>query len=104
MAIPDWTWGSDDGSPGVAGGAETLADVTANFEVLAEETRLEILTALADDDPRSYTDLQDATSVTDNGRFNYHLRQLQPTFVRNADDGYVLSEYGRVVVRTVLPD
>ena len=101
MAIPGWTW-DEDTYDGFA--VESMADASATFAVLADETRLEILAALAARSPLSYADLQTATGVTDNGRLNYHLRQLRPTFVTEDGNGYALTGRGHAVVDTALPD
>lgn len=101
MAIPGWTWGEDT-YDGLA--VESMADASATFAVLADETRLEILAALAARSPLSYSDLQAATGVTDNGRLNYHLRKLQPALVTEDGNGYALTARGRAVVDTALPN
>ena len=75
------------------------------FELLAEETRADVLRALAAhqrDHPRdptlSFSDLRERAGVADSGNFNYHLGKLEGRFVRNADDdggsGYALTPRG----------
>ncbi|MBP1988396.1 DUF7351 domain-containing protein [Halolamina salifodinae] len=70
------------------------------FELLGQETRVEILRALlaarrdGPDPFLSFTELKDAAGVRDTGRFNYHLNQLLGTLVVDTEDGYRLSSFG----------
>lgn len=87
-------------------GDEGLRDA---FQLLANETRLEILYALwnapdwtATGTNRSairsptrsqgllvtFTELKDAVGMRDSGGFQYHLNALDGTFIRKTDDGY----------------
>lgn len=75
------------------------------LELLADDTRLAILRALADrreaapDDPTlSFTELRERAGVADSGRFNYHLRELCGQFVRERPEGYELGYRGAAVV------
>jgi DNA-binding transcriptional ArsR family regulator len=78
---------------------EGPADPTDALSVLADETRLAILRALADaDDPLSFSRLRDRAGVSDSGRFSYHLRQLCEYFVRETPDGYELGHAGARVI------
>lgn len=98
MAIPHWTWPDADLET-----AASLEAATDAFAVLSDPTRAAILDALRDADrPLAYSELADAAGVDDNGRLNYHLRQLED-FVADADDGYALSDAGRELVDG-LPD
>ncbi|WP_415378700.1 hypothetical protein [Halosimplex sp. TS25] len=73
------------------------------FEVLGNETRVDILRALGGADaPVSFTDLRRRVGMTDSGRFNYHLDRLTGHFVRNGEDGYELRRAGERVVEAVL--
>ena len=85
------------------------------FAILGNEIRLEIIRVLwrADaaheyDDgsdtanTMSYSGLQDEVDIDDNGKFNYHLSQLAPHFIRRTDDGYRLSGAGKQIARTVI--
>ena len=85
------------------------------FAILGNETRLDILDALwqagahheyddIDDTARtiSFSELQRAVDIRDNGQFNYHLSELVPSFVRHTDDGYRLSGAGKKVFRAVI--
>jgi citrate synthase len=83
----------------------TLEPISETLATLSEPSRLELLIALHDGDgPQEYATLKDATSIDDKGRFNYHLRQLQDYFVSDPPEGYVLTDAGRTLVRTVLTD
>jgi hypothetical protein len=85
------------------------------FAVLGNEIRLDLLRVLwVAGAAREYDDVSDAAEsvsfselrrrvdVDDNGRFNYHLSQLAPHFVRQTDDGYRLSSAGKEIARTVV--
>ena len=85
------------------------------FGVLGNEIRLEIVRVLwqtgathrFDDvtdtaETISFSALRRAVDVDDNGRFNYHLSELVPEFVRRTDDGYRLSGAGKRIARTVI--
>ncbi|MDT3437430.1 hypothetical protein [Haloarcula sp. 1CSR25-25] len=85
------------------------------FAILGNEIRLDIIRVLwrADaaheyDDgsdtatTMSYSELQNEIDIDDNGKFNYHLSQLAPHFIRRTDDGYRLSGAGKQIARTVI--
>lgn len=84
----------------------------AAFAKLADETRVEILTAVAaagrersdlDDVPTlSFSEIYDRVDVSNSSRFAYHLEQLTGTFLRKTDEGYTFTYAGERVVRTVL--
>ncbi|MFC6976218.1 citrate/2-methylcitrate synthase [Halomicroarcula sp. GCM10025709] len=79
--------------------------VSETLQTLAEPARLEVLFALAAaDGPVAYSTLRERTSIEDNGRFNYHLRQLRGAFVADGDAGYALTAAGERFVETVLAD
>lgn len=71
------------------------------FELLAEETRADVLRALAAhqrDHPRdpvlSFSELRERAGVADSGNFNYHLGKLEGRFVQKTADGYALTPRG----------
>lgn len=85
------------------------------FAILGNDIRLEIIRVLwradaaheYDDgvdtvETMSYSRLQEAVDIGDNGKFNYHLSRLAPHFIRRADDGYRLSGAGKQIARTVI--
>jgi DNA-binding transcriptional ArsR family regulator len=71
------------------------------FELLAEETRADVLRALAahqrdspGDPVLSFSELRERAGVADSGNFNYHLGKLDGRFVQNTGDGYALTPRG----------
>lgn len=90
-----------------AGGSTTEqpgSDPTAVFDLLSDETRLEIVTALdrADADGLRFSTLRERVGAADSGRFNYHLRKLRGTLVRKDGDCYVLTPTGVRMAATVM--
>lgn len=70
-------------------------DPTDALSVLADETRIAILRALADaDEPLSFSRLRERADVRDSGRFSYHLQRLCEYFVRETPEGYELGHAG----------
>lgn len=70
-----------------------MADATPvdALSVLADETRLEVLRALAEAERAlSFSELRKRAGVDDSGRFNYHLERLCEYFIRETADGYEL--------------
>lgn len=85
------------------------------FAILGNDIRLEIIRVLWREDAAhefddgadsvetlSYSELQTKVDIDDNGRFNYHLSQLAPHFIRRTNGGYRLSGAGKQIARTVL--
>ncbi len=85
------------------------------FAALGNDIRVEIIRVLwranaayAFDDgshaveTMAYSRLQEAVEVADNGKFNYHLSQLEPHFIRRTEEGYRLSGAGQRIARTVI--
>lgn len=85
------------------------------FAILGNEIRLDIIRVLWQADAThvyddgtemanqiSYSELRRSVEVDDNGKFNYHLSKLSPTYVRQTDDGYRLSGAGKQIARTVI--
>jgi hypothetical protein len=85
------------------------------FAILGNDSRLDIIKALwgagahheyddIDDTATtiSFSELQRAVDIRDNGQFNYHLSQLIPSFVRHTDEGYRLSGAGKKVFQAVI--
>lgn len=90
---------SDPTDPVTATDPTDAADPTDALSVLADETRLSILRALADaDEPLSFSRLRERAGVSDSGRFSYHLRQLCEYFVRDTPEGYELGHAGARVI------
>lgn len=79
------------------------------FDVLADETRWEILRELATHRRENwqlrglgFAALRRAVGVDDAGRFNYHLDQLTGRFVTKHDDEYLLTNEGMALVGAAL--
>lgn len=69
---------------------DRAADV---FRELGDPTRVGIIAELvsaqrAGQAPLSFGEIRRRVGVSDSGRFNYHLNQLQPRFVQSVDGGY----------------
>lgn len=80
------------------GAAET--EPTQVFRLLSDETRLAIVTALADAaEPVCFSTLRGRVGAADSGRFNYHLGKLRGTLVTKRADGYVLTPAGERAAR-----
>jgi DNA-binding transcriptional ArsR family regulator len=87
-----------------------VATATEAFGLLADETRLRILLALAEagamadfegPESMSFGELRRAVGVEDTGRFNYHLGKLRDHFVHKSEAGYTLSYAGYRVTTDV---
>ncbi len=78
------------------------------FGLLSDETRLELLQALweahnpEDPSPMRFADLRERVTADDPGGVYYHLDKLTTHFVRKSEDGYVLRESGKRIVRMLL--
>lgn len=85
------------------------------FSALGNDIRLEIIRVLwranaaheYDDgsdavETMAYSRLKEEVGIDDNGKFNYHLSQLDPHFIRRTDNGYRLSGAGKRIARTVI--
>lgn len=77
------------------------------FDLLANETRLEIIRALGNalgdaSSPVTFSDLQARVDIQDNGKFNYHLQKLEGRFVERVDGGYELLPAGINVYQAVI--
>ncbi|MEF8776502.1 MAG: helix-turn-helix domain-containing protein [Haloarculaceae archaeon] len=87
---------------GADGDGWTLAPDEA-FSLLGNETRVQILEALADaEDPLSFSALHEQVDLRDSGQFNYHLDKLVGYFVESTDEGYDLRRAGSRVVEAIL--
>jgi hypothetical protein len=78
-------------------------ELGAMFELVANDTRIEILHALWDerspgDRYISFSELRERAGVSDGGRFNYHLGKLVPEFVRKRDAAYTLTHAGEQLI------
>lgn len=82
---------------------DDVVNATDAFSLLADETRLKILLALAENsglagferqDEMGFEELRHAVGVEDTGRFNYHLKKLRDHFVQKGPEGYSLRYAG----------
>lgn len=84
-------------------------NVIESIEALANQQRLEILVALAEQkyedgaetSTMSFTQLYDAVSCRSTSQFSYHLKQLVGKFVVETQNGYQLTYAGDKVRRAV---
>lgn len=84
---------------------EESGGLSANeaFALLADETRMAILSELWDaDGPVGFSALRGRVGGPDSGNFNYHLSKLVGSFVVQDDGGYSLREAGKSIVRALL--
>lgn len=82
---------------------ERAKDLFAN---LANETRIEILFALAEAERAegrsvAFSRIYDRLDIRDSSKFNYHLKMLTENLVRRTDDGYELRYVGRLIYRAI---
>lgn len=113
MAIPSWLWPNDRSeqpsegrlaNPNEAPDTTEIKNATNTFEVLSNTTRLEVLATLySRTDPLTYTEIREATSVTDKGKFNYHLRRLDE-FLSHQDGRYALNTHGCDLLQSVFTE
>jgi len=86
------------------------ANQTDAFDILGHELRLSIVETLGARQranawgpvPMEFETLRRAVDSDDSGRFNYHLSELLDTYVKQTDDGYVLTAAGFEVSGAVL--
>lgn len=94
--------------PFAADGTRDDAALASLFELLSDETRLRIVSALAgyahahpDEPAIAFAALRQRVGIRDSGRFNYHLRKLDGVLVERTEDGYLLTDVGRRLVAVV---
>lgn len=78
-------------------------DPRAVFELLADETRVEILQVLgeAPEEELAFSTLRERVGTADSGQFNYHLKRLTDSFVRKTEGGYELTHAGGKIVGAI---
>lgn len=83
--------------------ASTTLSPDEAFNLLGNETRLQILQALGEaDEPLTYSELFNNIEYDDPSNFNYHIEKLVGHFVRRTDEGYKPRLAGRRVVQAIL--
>ncbi|MFT4882509.1 MAG: hypothetical protein ACI8U4_000003 [Natronomonas sp.] len=103
MGIPDWTWPEEKGLPDSLAATE-IEEASDVFAVLSNEIRLELLTTLYQQPaPIPYTELRSEAPIHDNGKLNYHLRELDP-FIEQVDGEYALTAAGRDTLRLLVEE
>jgi|AntRauMinimDraft_4_1070384.scaffolds.fasta_scaffold00015_15 transcription elongation factor Elf1 len=83
---------------------QDISDAEDAFSVLANDLRVQILEALADEsgqDPVSFTDLYEAVDGQNTSQFSYHLTELTGRYVQQTSTGYVISDTGRRIIQSV---
>jgi citrate synthase len=81
----------------------SLEPASEILATLSEPTRLEILLILHRNAAElAYSVLRTKSSIEDNGRFNYHLRQLGESDLVSSTDGYALTDTGKTLVQTLI--
>jgi hypothetical protein len=86
---------------------------TEFFRLLADETRVDILHAIAVAQSErgqagagpaelAFSDVYDHVDVENTSKLSYHLGELSGTYLRKGDDGYSLSHAGERIVRFIL--
>ncbi len=83
------------------------------FQLLANETRLDVLRtiAVAQNENRrtgvarlSFSDIYERVDVDNTAKLSYHLGELTGVFLRKHDDGYAFTHAGEQLVRFVLAE
>jgi hypothetical protein len=83
------------------------------FQLLSDETRLDVLraVAVAQRESRrtgvaalSFSELYDRVDVDDTAKLSYHLGELTGVFLRKHEDGYAFTHAGEQMVRFVLAE
>lgn len=81
--------------------SSTLAPDEA-FDAIGNETRIQILRALAETDgPQHFSALFDRVEYETASNFSYHLDRLTDHFVRKTEKGYEITRPGRRVVEAI---
>ncbi|WP_436911552.1 DUF7351 domain-containing protein [Halosimplex marinum] len=88
-------------------GDDRATDPSEVFELVAHETRFDILQSVweltkSTDEAASFAAIRSEAGVRDSGQFNYHLDKLTPQFVRKAEGGYVVTHAGARLVGAVV--
>lgn len=86
-----------------------MEDDASVFELVADETRLAVLRALAEyrcghapEERPTFAELRKAAEIGDSANFNYHLDKLVGRFVDKEDGAYRLTYQGHFVVSSLL--
>lgn len=91
------------------GGDQSGLEIEEAFDILGNETRMEILQGLweaydpfAETNGLQFSELFERVSVSDSGQFNYHLDRLESLYVEQKGDRYRLTPIGLRLVQSVI--
>lgn len=89
---------------------QTAEDI---FRLLSDETRLDILRSVAQEQhdgelkattELSFSEIYDRVSVDSSSKLSYHLNELTGTFLRKHEDGYAFTHAGERLTRFILAE
>lgn len=88
---------------GIGLGESTSLAADEAFAILGNETRLQILHTLGEEDaPLAFSELYDRLDYEPATNFSYHLQKLEGHFIHKVDEGYELGQPGTRVVQAIL--
>jgi len=70
-------------------------DVNKIFTALSHEIRREIIRILAEESPKTFSELMNKLDIRDTGTMVFHLRKLEGLVTKNERGEYVLTDLGR---------
>lgn len=70
-------------------------DVNKIFTALSHEIRREIIRILAEESPKTFSELMNELDIRDTGTMVFHLRKLEGLITKNERGEYVLTDLGR---------
>jgi predicted transcriptional regulator len=68
-------------------------------KILKDKTRRKIVLLLNEKGALSHTDLIEELDFINNGRLNYHLKQLNDLLTKDTNRRYILTEKGKLAIR-----
>ena len=68
-------------------------------KILKDKTRRKIVRLLNEKGALSHTDLIEELDFINNGRLNYHLKQLNDLLTKDTNRRYILTEKGKLAIR-----
>jgi DNA-binding HxlR family transcriptional regulator len=70
-------------------------DVNKIFTALSHEIRREIIRILAEESPKTFSELMNKLDIRDTGTMVFHLRKLEGLITKNERGEYILTDLGR---------
>jgi DNA-binding HxlR family transcriptional regulator len=70
-------------------------DVNKIFTALSHEIRREIIRILAEESPKTFSELMNKLDIRDTGTMVFHLRKLEGLVTKNERGEYILTDLGR---------